>query len=217
MGIAGVEAPATPAEDAPSAPAGDAPEPVAAELGDKDASSAASASSSETASDSDNEQCSLLGPFALVVQGSLGLLALVSLVFKRWRERPRRPLKIWFFDVSKQVFGSALLHVFNVFMSIVSSGAVELSAQAAASKAADDWKPNPCSFYLINIAVDVSAPPDSQRQLPPLTPSRRPLACLSSCSSSKSCTMPHPLLRLPIPPSRSNRATTAHLLASSGG
>ncbi|KAB8346223.1 hypothetical protein FH972_023268 [Carpinus fangiana] len=101
---------------------------------------------------SENGECKLLGPFALLVQAALGILALSSLVFKRWRERPRRPLKIWFFDASKQVFGSALLHVFNVFMSMLSSGSIELAN--AAGKYSHDA--NPCSFYLINIAVDTT-------------------------------------------------------------
>jgi hypothetical protein len=35
----------------------------------------------------------------------------ISLVYKRWRERPQRPVKIWAFDVSKQVFGSVMLHM----------------------------------------------------------------------------------------------------------
>ena len=96
----------------------------------------------------ENGECKLLGPFALFVQGALGLLALLSLVFKRWRERPQRPLKIWAFDASKQVVGSALLHVANLFMSMLSSG--ELTPKA------DDYQANPCSFYLLNLAIDVS-------------------------------------------------------------
>ncbi|KAJ3562527.1 hypothetical protein NPX13_g8536 [Xylaria arbuscula] len=67
-------------------------------------------------------ECRLLGPFALFVQLGLGALALLSLVYKRWRERPQRPLKIWFFDASKQVFGSVLVHMANIFMSMLTSG-----------------------------------------------------------------------------------------------
>lgn len=95
----------------------------------------------------ENGECKLLGPFALFIQGALGLLALLSLVYKRWRERPQRPVKIWAFDASKQVLGSALLHVANLFMSILSSG--ELKPKA------DDYQANPCSFYLLNLAIDV--------------------------------------------------------------
>ena len=97
-------------------------------------------------------ECKLLGPFALFIQGALGLLALLSLVFKRWRERPQRPVKIWAFDASKQVVGSSLLHIANLLMSMISSG--ELT-----SVKAEDYQANPCSFYLLNLAIDVSYGP----------------------------------------------------------
>lgn len=100
----------------------------------------------------ENGECKLLGPFALFVQGALGLLALLSLVFKRWRERPQRPVKIWAFDASKQVVGSALLHIANLFMSMLSSGGLTMKA--------DSYQANPCSFYLLNLAIDVSTVPD---------------------------------------------------------
>jgi hypothetical protein len=109
----------------------------------------------------------------------LGLLALSALVYKRWRERPQRPLKIWFFDVSKQVVGSVLVHITNLFMSMLSSGqfTMKLDANsmsgrqlgklamlgARAVDAQGKYTPNPCSFYLLNLAIDV-------RLLPPLLP-----------------------------------------------
>lgn len=107
-------------------------------------------------------ECNLLGDFALLVQGALGLLAVSSLAIKRLREHPRRPIKIWFFDVSKQVFGSVLLHLANILMSMLSSGQFDVQAQtqAAAATAISAEKgdePNPCSFYLLNLAIDVSS------------------------------------------------------------
>ena len=101
--------------------------------------------------DADKAECDLLGPFALVIQGSLGALALLSLVYKRWRERPQRPVKIWAFDASKQVVGSMLLHIANLLMSMLSSGQLAVPVVSAA-----DFQANPCSFYLLNLAIDVS-------------------------------------------------------------
>ena len=105
-------------------------------------------------------ECELLGPFAILVQAALGLLALLSLVYKRWRERPQRPVKIWAFDASKQVFGSVLLHLANLVMSMFSAGQIQASvAQAAASAAGVNggkYQPNPCSFYLLNLAIDTT-------------------------------------------------------------
>ena len=105
-------------------------------------------SNGESTPGAENGECKLLGSFALLVQGALGLLALLSLVFKRWRERPQRPVKVWAFDASKQVVGSALLHVANLLMSMFSSGELTIKA--------DQYQANPCSFYLLNLAIDVS-------------------------------------------------------------
>lgn len=105
-------------------------------------------------------KCHLLGPFALLVQGALGALALLTLVWKRWREVPKRPWKIFFFDVSKQVFGSMLTHVINLAMS--EFGSIDMAnaaAHVAASGGADDRQgrsPNPCSFYLLNLGIDTT-------------------------------------------------------------
>lgn len=129
----------------------------------------------------DQGECRLLGPFALFVQLALGGLALMSLVYKRWRERPQRPMKIWFFDVSKQVFGSVLVHVANVFMSMLTSGRFSIKVEPTSAATVrsvsmmvvrslvrrdgedggppdDGYTPNPCSFYLLNLAIDVSCP-----------------------------------------------------------
>ncbi|KAH8725522.1 vacuolar membrane protein-domain-containing protein [Phaeosphaeriaceae sp. PMI808] len=99
-------------------------------------------------------ECNLLGDFALLVQGALGLLAVSSLAVKRWREHPRRPVKIWFFDASKQVFGSVLLHLANILMSMLSSGKFDVALQSATTDDGD--QPNPCSFYLLNLAIDTT-------------------------------------------------------------
>ncbi|KAI1382183.1 vacuolar membrane protein-domain-containing protein [Hypoxylon crocopeplum] len=109
-------------------------------------------------------ECRLLGPFALFVQLALGGLALLSLVYKRWRERPQRPVKIWFFDVSKQVFGSVLVHIANVFMSMLTSGRFSIKLDPTSVQTAerflrrddDQYTPNPCSFYLLNLAIDTT-------------------------------------------------------------
>lgn len=106
----------------------------------------------------DQAECRLLGPFALLVQGALGAVAVLSLVWKRYRETPKRPWKIWFFDVSKQVFGSMLTHVLNLAMSMLSTVDMVHQAQqaSAAAKDAEGRMPNPCSFYLLNLGIDVS-------------------------------------------------------------
>lgn len=100
-------------------------------------------------------ECKLLGSFSLLIQLALGGLALLSLVYKRWRERPQRPLKVWAFDVSKQVFGSCMLHLLNLLLSMFSAGQIEIRPQ---------YRPNPCSFYLLNLGIDVSIAPTRQTE-----------------------------------------------------
>ncbi|KAK0763147.1 vacuolar membrane domain-containing protein [Trichoderma afarasin] len=113
--------------------------------------------------DSSQGECQLLGPFALLVQAALGGLAMLSLVYKRWREHPRRPVKVWFFDVSKQVFGSVLVHMSNIFMSMLTSGRFSIKVEPTVverlvlvARGDDDYVPNPCSFYLLNLAIDTT-------------------------------------------------------------
>jgi hypothetical protein len=130
--------------------------------------STSTASTATASPNNDNGECRLLGPFALFVQLALGGLALLALVYKRWRERPQRPVKIWFFDVSKQVFGSVLVHVANVFMSMLTSGRFSIKLTPTPARnivlglmtralgaRGDEYTPNPCSFYLLNLAIDV--------------------------------------------------------------
>jgi len=63
--------------------------------------------------------------------------------------------------VSKQVVGSILLHLANLVMSLFSSGQMEHSltrtaASALGAEAVDTYTPNPCSFYLLNLAIDTT-------------------------------------------------------------
>ena len=117
-----------------------------------------------------NGECRLLGPFSLLVQAALGALALLSLVYKRWRERPRRPIKIWLFDVSKQVFGAIILHVLNLLLSMLSSGRFDSAkyiASSSSSGGGEREQPNGCSFYLLNLAIDVRSPQQKKNLIPP--------------------------------------------------
>ncbi|TEA19358.1 Vacuolar membrane protein [Colletotrichum sidae] len=121
------------------------------------------AAMSEGGDSGDTGDCSLLGSFALIVQAALGGLALLALVYKRWKERPQRPVKIWFFDVSKQVFGSVLVHIANIFMSMLTSGRFSVTLDPATTSNVrrlvgrdEDYTPNPCSFYLLNLAIDTT-------------------------------------------------------------
>jgi hypothetical protein len=89
----------------------------------------------------DRKSCQLLGPTALVVQGLMGVLVISSLLFKRHREKPIRPWRIWLFDVSKQVVGQMFVHGVNVIVSDV--GSTRSSGNA-------------CVYYFLNILLDTT-------------------------------------------------------------
>ncbi|KAF8515008.1 vacuolar membrane protein-domain-containing protein [Gautieria morchelliformis] len=89
----------------------------------------------------DKGACRLLGPTALVVQALMGGLVVASLVFKRQREKPMRPWRIWLFDVSKQVLGQAFVHGLNLIIS---------------DHVAHVARGNPCDLYFLNILIDTT-------------------------------------------------------------
>ncbi|BFZ55213.1 hypothetical protein PYCC9005_002253 [Savitreella phatthalungensis] len=96
-------------------------------------------------------KCELLGPFALLVQASLGFLAVLSLLYKRHIERPRRPFDVWAFDVSKQLIGAVVVHFVNIGM----SSAVGLGA-GGGRKGGGGEGTSPCTWYFLNIIVDTT-------------------------------------------------------------
>ncbi|ODV85708.1 hypothetical protein CANARDRAFT_180115, partial [[Candida] arabinofermentans NRRL YB-2248] len=97
------------------------------------------------------DSCELLGPFALLVQALMGILALSSLVWKRSKEYPnRRPWKVWLFDVSKQVLGAFGIHMLNVFMR------TGLPPDSKPRLPIDDGVDNPCDYYFLNILFDTT-------------------------------------------------------------
>ncbi|KIP08330.1 hypothetical protein PHLGIDRAFT_69509, partial [Phlebiopsis gigantea 11061_1 CR5-6] len=89
----------------------------------------------------DQRSCRLLGPTALIVQGLMGLLVIASLVLKRHRETPKRPWRIWSFDVSKQIIGQMFVHGVNV---LISGVVASLSSG------------NACVLYFLNILIDTT-------------------------------------------------------------
>ncbi|KAF8559439.1 hypothetical protein OG21DRAFT_1562464 [Imleria badia] len=89
----------------------------------------------------DRHSCELLGPTALIVQALMGVLAVLSLVYKRQRETQKRPWQIWLFDVLKQVFGAMFIHGLNVLIS-------DFGSYHSAG--------NACTYYFLNILLDTT-------------------------------------------------------------
>jgi len=91
------------------------------------------------------ETCQLLGnAFGYCIQLSLGFIAFSALLFKRYQvpKAKRRGWPVWSRDVSKQAFGAAVAHGWNMVFSVALSDSLQ------------EGEGNPCIFYLVNFVVD---------------------------------------------------------------
>ncbi|KAG0057188.1 hypothetical protein BGZ83_001131 [Gryganskiella cystojenkinii] len=88
--------------------------------------------------------CELMSSFAIFVQLLLATIAFSTLIFKRSKERPMRPLKVWLYDVSKQIVGGVVIHSLNLLAATIFG----LSSEQKDS--------NPCIWYFLNIFMDTT-------------------------------------------------------------
>lgn len=88
--------------------------------------------------------CHLLDSgFSVLIQASLGVTALLSLVCKRYTERPQRPMRIFVYDASKQALGALYAHCLNLLLAISISHIIH-------PKERDE-----CLWYFINFCIDL--------------------------------------------------------------
>lgn len=69
--------------------------------------------------DSLPDDCDLIGPKGILVQFILLLLVFTAVKIKHHYERPRRIIKLFFMDGTKQLVSNGMLHVVNVYISVV--------------------------------------------------------------------------------------------------
>ncbi|KAI8092983.1 vacuolar membrane protein-domain-containing protein [Halteromyces radiatus] len=94
------------------------------------------------------EGCQLLDGFALVVQATLALTVLFLLLWKRKREKPKRPFFTWSLDVSKQFVGASVVHCLNIQVSYLSI--------SSNSDNSNNDSSNMCVWYLASILYDTT-------------------------------------------------------------
>ncbi|OAD05238.1 hypothetical protein MUCCIDRAFT_122846, partial [Mucor lusitanicus CBS 277.49] len=87
--------------------------------------------------------CELLDGFGILIQFLLAFTALITLIYKRAKETPQRPLQIWALDVSKQFVGAGMIHFINLGISY------------SASKPTSGHT-SLCTFYFINVGIDTT-------------------------------------------------------------
>ena len=63
----------------------------------------------------ESNKCELFGPFGFLVQFTLGCMCFGSLILKRQFEHPKRSVRIWLLDISKQGISTFLIHFINYF------------------------------------------------------------------------------------------------------
>eukprot|EP00039_Didymoeca_costata_P020532 m.341601 g.341601 ORF g.341601 m.341601 type:complete len:272 (-) comp20250_c0_seq1:137-952(-) len=85
--------------------------------------------------------CRLTGQFGKLLQLALGVIAFISLIFKRRMESPRRPWKVWFFDTSKQGSAAVMVHVLNIGISYY-------------MMKHDGDSEDECTWYFTNVLLD---------------------------------------------------------------
>ena len=87
-----------------------------------------------------NSKCEMFGGFGFFIQAVLGAAAFSILIVKRYIEKPRRPWKIWFYDVAKQIISSLVLHLFNLIISAILSS--------------DEKDADACVWYFVTVVLD---------------------------------------------------------------
>jgi hypothetical protein len=83
------------------------------------------------------KSCQLMDNFAIFVQISLCFTAILTLIYKRSKEKPQRPIEIWTLDVSKQFIGAGIMHFINIGISYATDN-------------------NLCAVYFLNVAMDTT-------------------------------------------------------------
>ncbi|PRW61104.1 hypothetical protein C2E21_0645 [Chlorella sorokiniana] len=89
-------------------------------------------------------ECRLLvGPAAWTAQVLLALLAVAALAYKRHVEHPRRPVKVWGLDVSKQGISMLAAHICGMLIALI--------AQRAATAHSSE-----CAWYFMAFTFDTT-------------------------------------------------------------
>lgn len=89
------------------------------------------------------QECQLLaGPAAAAAQIVLLAVVLSSLAYKRYKEVPQRPWRVWLLDVSKQCCSSGAAHIFGMLWAMIAS---QLSKTASE-----------CAWYFVVFTVDTT-------------------------------------------------------------
>lgn len=86
-------------------------------------------------------KCELFGVFGFFIQFVLGVGCFSVLIIKRHFESPKRSIRIWLMDISKQGVSTLMIHFLNLFLAVTFSKNSEDDA---------------CVWYLDNVLMDTT-------------------------------------------------------------
>lgn len=90
----------------------------------------------------EEQTCSLLeGSWALIAQILLGMIAFSTLIVKRAKEDPKRPLNIWLMDVSKQIISLFMAHTLAILAAMLTTSLTHLGTSQ-------------CAWYFVMYSLD---------------------------------------------------------------
>ncbi|AMD21144.1 HEL137Wp [Eremothecium sinecaudum] len=102
---------------------------------------------------SKDESCELLGPVSLFIQVFMGIIGVSFLLLKREYEHPKRPWRVWLYDIGKQVTGAVGVHFFNVLTSVSDAPMPYPKLKSMQGDSNDDSE---CDWYFVNLLMDTT-------------------------------------------------------------
>lgn len=85
--------------------------------------------------------CNLIGITGIIIQIFQFILTILVVYMKRTKEKPKRKIKIFILDISKQLLGSIIIHYVNLIFSVIYG---------------NNSHSNQCSWYNSSILIDTT-------------------------------------------------------------
>lgn len=96
-------------------------------------------------------KCQLLGPASIIIQSIMGVLIIMVLLLKRTYETPKRKLRIWLYDIIKQLGGSLVIHLLNIMLSLWKHDGMNMCRKRDGNSEEDE-----CDWYFVNLLMDTT-------------------------------------------------------------
>lgn len=85
----------------------------------------------------------------------MGILIVMVLLLKRTYESPKRRMRIWIYDIVKQLGGSFVIHMLNIMLSVWKNDSVECIGRQNDDDD-DATEDDECDWYFVNLLMDTT-------------------------------------------------------------